>query len=104
MAMRTLKIRCPDCGNYFMVRRPIDNLMIAKVIRLVICPHCHPEQSEDVCASCRLPFAIIGKHGKSQCEACFLSMWRYEKKIEIEIKLIIEPEADSVQDSEQKLR
>lgn len=90
--MHLLKIMCPDCRRIFSVRRPTNTLLIAKVIPLLICPVCHPEQSDAVCGGCRLPFKIVGKHSKHLCEACFWKDWRYNR---IEKYLSIKAEADS---------
>lgn len=96
--MHLLKIRCPEGGHFFLVRRPNNSLLIAKVLPLVICPICYPEQSDEVCGGCRLPFKIVGKHSKHLCEACFWKDWRYnriEKYIVDQQKLSVKPEADS---------
>lgn len=79
MAMHLLHIRCPKCKKMFAVRRPNKSLYIAKIIPLLICPYCNPEQSDDVCGGCRLPFKIVGKHSKHLCEACFWKDWRHQK-------------------------
>lgn len=94
--MHLLKIRCPDCGKTFSVRRPTDTLLIVKIIPLLICPICKPEQSENVCGGCRLPFAIVGKHSKHLCRACFWKDWRYNKIEKYIIDQVnLKPEADS---------
>jgi hypothetical protein len=99
MAMHLLKIRCSTCRNIFTVRRPNNTLLVAKIIPLLICPFCHPEQSDEVCGGCRLPFKIVGRHTTYLCLSCFWKNWRYNKIeqhiITIEKKLIIKPEADS---------
>lgn len=87
--MHLLKIRCQVKGHFFFVRRPNKSLLIAKVLPLLICPICYPDQSEEVCGGCRLPFAIVGRHSKHLCETCFIQDWRYERK------LIVKHEADS---------
>lgn len=93
--MHVLKIRCAECNKFFLTRRPTnDSRLIPKIIPLLICPHCHPEQSDDVCGGCRLPFTIVGRHSKQLCETCFIQNWRYEKRI-TKMRLIIESEADS---------
>lgn len=89
--MRLLKIRCRETGaHFFHVRRPNKEKKIVNIIPLVICPICHPDQSNDVCGGCRLPFSVVGKHSKGLCLSCFWANWRYNKK-----SMKTEPEADS---------
>ena len=90
-----LNIRCKKCQEVFLVRRPNNFLTVAKVLNLVICPFCHPEQSDDVCASCRLPFSVVpraseikkkwkthrkGSKSSRLCNPCRVAIFRYKKK------------------------
>lgn len=82
MAMHTFKVRC-EAGHMFSVRKPKDHLLIPKILPQILCPKCYPQQSDLVCGGCRLPFAVVGKHTKLLCEACFWKEWRNKRRMSL---------------------
>ena len=74
--MLFLHIRCDECRLIYAVRRPKDTLLISKILALVQCPVCHPEALKDVCAACRLPFALFPHHADELDFTCYQRLRR----------------------------
>lgn len=77
MAFLFLHIRCEECRQLIVVRRPKNTLLIAGIVRDVRCPLCHPESLINVCASCRLPFTVVKRHSNDLCNTCAVRELRY---------------------------
>ena len=71
MSLHFINIRCDECQELYAVRRPRYSGHIPAIVAAVRCPDCHPEALREVCAACRLPFAVIPIHGNEMCFSCF---------------------------------
>jgi hypothetical protein len=77
MALHLLNIRCEECWHIYSVRRPNDSLLITAIVAAIRCPRCHPEALVNVCAACRLPFALFPHHADGMCFTCFQRQRRF---------------------------
>jgi hypothetical protein len=77
MSLHFISISCEECRLLFKVRSPNASRLIPAIVERVRCPACHPEALTDVCAACRLPFAIFkktpgrGNVRKGLCFTCY---------------------------------
>jgi hypothetical protein len=85
MAFLFLHLRCDECHEINVVRRPKNTLLIPLIVRDVKCPYCHPEALADVCASCRLPWTVVKRHSNELCNTCAVRELRYTQGIQATI-------------------
>lgn len=72
--------RCDECWYIYQIRRPKTDTTFVRVIQRARCPYCHPEDLDQACISCRLPYDIVGHHADGMCQTCYISLYRYKKQ------------------------
>ena|SRR5437016_10210545 len=93
MALRLLKLKCGECEGLFVVRRPLQENLIAKVAQTAKCPRCHPELLAHVCPACLMPFSIFPCHAQGLCFTCYISGLRWKRaqavtKVEVSVSFV----------------